>query len=44
MAVVDAAKKHAAASVDYRLGKIAEADLAGHYNKLVNSIKELEKS
>lgn len=39
--VVEAAKLYANATVEFRLARISERDLAGHYNKLVRLLSHL---
>jgi len=41
--VVEAAEAHAKATIEYRLGKITEQDIAGYYNRLVELASQLEK-
>lgn len=39
--VVSAAEAHAKATIEYRLGKITERDIAGYYNRLVELASQL---
>ena len=41
-AVVDAAKKHADATIQYRLMRIPEGELAGRYNNLMDALAALD--
>lgn len=43
LSVVEAAKSHADATVQYRLGRISEVEMAGYYNKLMGALQRLEK-
>jgi hypothetical protein len=42
-AVVEAAKNHANATIEYRLNRISELEMAAIYNKLLNLISDLEQ-